>query len=452
MNQNRAVANLTKRSVDAITAGETRHIVWDRDLKGFGLRIETTGVKTFIVRYRAGGGRRSPRRQLSIGRFGAVTVEQARQRAKCVLGEVAQGKDPALERTDARGVMTVKELCELYLHQGVATKKESTLKVDLGRIKRHIVPLLGNRQITSIASADIEKFLKDVAEGKTAITTKTKSRGKALVKGGRGTASRTVGLLGGIFTFAVKRKLLSDNPVRGVMRYPDGKNETFLTLEELRNLGTVLSELEREGENPTGIACLRLLAMTGARKSEVVRLRWDEVDIGTSCLRLRDSKTGGKIIPLGKAAADLIEAQPKSGGSIWVFPSSKKDGDTPYAGLEKIWQKIRMRLSNPIIRIHDLRHSFASVAVTGGTSLPVIGAILGHREVSTTQRYAHLTDNPVRTATDLISGRIESALAGENSDAPAESNNGYAGVKNLSPQDIETLIQGLRDLLPVDSS
>ncbi len=240
--------------------------------------------------------------------------------------------------------------------------------------------------------------------------------------------------------------------MRGVKRYPDSKNETYFTLEDFRKLGTVFSELEQKGENPTGIACLRLLAMTGARKSEVVRLRWDEVDLGTNCLRLRDSKTGAKIIPLGKAASDLIKAQSKLSDSIWVFPSFKTDGRTPFAGIEKIWQKVRLKLKMPTIRIHDLRHSFASVGVTGGASLPIIGAILGHREVSTTQRYAHLTDNPVRAAADLISAQIEGAMADENSDAPAEAKNGEAGEQKLAPQDIENLIKGLQDLLQESNS
>ena len=183
------IAKLTKRTVDAAIAGQRRCIIWDRDLKGFGLRVETTGVKTFLVRYRAGGGRRSPRRQMSIGRFGAITVEQARTKARGILGEVAQGEDPAGERARARRVMTVAELCAFYLREGVSTKKESTLKVDYGRIDRHIVPLLGNRQITSITRSDVEKFMTDVADGKTAKIARTKPRGKAVVRGGRGTAA-----------------------------------------------------------------------------------------------------------------------------------------------------------------------------------------------------------------------------------------------------------------------
>jgi len=447
MAQQHATAKLTKRTVDALAAGERRQIVWDRDLKGFGVRIETTGAKTFVVRYRAGGGRRAPRRQINIGRLGAVTVGQARSNAKCVLGQVAQGEDPAKQRALARRAMTVKELCELYLEQGVHTKKESTLKTDRGRINRHIIPLLGNRQITNVSGADIEKFMRDVADGKTAITTKTKPRGKAVVKGGRGTAARTVGLLSAILTFAVKRNLLPDNPARGVERYPDNKRETYLSLEDFRMLGAVLSELESEGENPTGIDCLRLLAMTGARKGEVVRLQWDEVDFGTGCLRLRDSKTGPKIIPLGKTALDLIAGQPKLCSSLWVFPSLKTEGNTPFVGIEKIWKKVRLKMEMPTVRIHDLRHSFASVGVSEGASLPIIGAILGHKEVSTTQRYAHLADNPVRTATDLISERIGSALAGRiSSESPAVTNGG-TGIQGLASHNIEALIKGLQGLL-----
>lgn len=438
---------LTKRSVDALATSDRRRIIWDREIKGFGVRLETTGAKTFVVRYRAGGGRRAPRRQMNIGRFGTVTVEQARSDAKRVLGQVAQGKDPVKERTAARRALTVKELCELYLDQGVGHKKASTLATDRGRIKRHIIPLLGNRQITNVGTADVEKFMRDVADGKTARTTKTKLRGKAVVQGGRGTAARTVGLLGAIFTFAVRRQLLSDNPAHGVKRYPDGRNETYLSIEDIRKLGSVLSELEHEGENPTGIACLRLLALTGARKGEIVKLRWDEVDFGTHCLRLRDSKTGAKIIPLGEVASSLIANQPKLARSIWVFPSLKTNGETPFLGIEKIWKKVRLKLEMPTVRIHDLRHTFASVGVAEGASLPIIGAILGHREVSTTQRYAHLADNPIRAATDLISSQIECALSGENAMKSEIERSSETKYPSIGSEDIQNLILGLQDLL-----
>ncbi len=447
----RTTIKLTKRSVDALSAGDRRLLVWDRELKGFGVRLETTGLKTFIVRYRAGGGRRAPRRQMNIGRFGTVTVEQARCEAKRELGQVAQGKDPVKERTAARRALTVKELCDLYLDQGVGHKKASTLATDRGRIRRHIVPLLGNRQITNVSTVDVEKFMRDVANGKTARTTRTKPRGKAVVQGGKGTAARTVGLLGAIFTFAVKRQLLSENPARGVKRYPDNRNETYLSLEDIRKLGTVLSELESEGENPTGIACLRLLALTGARKGEIVGLRWDEVDFGTGCLRLRDSKTGAKIIPLGEVASELIANQPKLAGSIWVFPSLKTNGETPFMGIEKTWKKVRLKLEMPKVRIHDLRHSFASVGVAEGASLPIIGAILGHREVSTTQRYAHLADNPVRAATDLISKQIERAMSGESAMEAGAERCSETESPAIAPEDIQNLIQGLQGLLQVNS-
>ncbi|PHS05880.1 MAG: integrase [Blastopirellula sp.] len=441
------ISKLTKRIVDAAVAREKRYIIWDRDLKGFGFRIEPTGVKTFLVRYRVGGGRRAPRRQMSIGRFGAITVEQARISARSILGDVAKGGDPAGEKAKARRVMTISELCTLYLQEGVSTKKESTLKVDQGRIDRHIVPLLGNRQITSITRADVEKFMKDVAEGKTAKIAKTKPRGKAVVRGGRGTATRTIGLLGGIFTFAISREFISVHPVRGIKRYADKKNERFLSLDELQTLGSILTKLEQEDANPTGIACLRLLALTGARKSEIVKLRWDEVDAGTGCLRLRDSKTGAKIIPLGQAALNLIADQPKIDESIWVFPSMQTQGKTPFAGIEKIWRKVRKKWEMPTIRIHDLRHSFASIGVANGTSLPVIGAILGHREVSTTQRYAHLADNPVRAATDVIAAQIDNALGGGSVMEKDTSHFGEDHSLKMEPNEIKALVKSLQRLL-----
>ena len=403
-------ARLTKRTVDAARPRARRYIIWDRELKGFGLRVEASGTKSFILRYRPGGGRKAPLRQMAIGRFGPLTVEQARIEAREKLGMVAGGADPAHDRIEKRGEMTVSELCDLYMREGIAMKKASTVATDKGRIKRHIKPLLGRYQIGSLRRADIERFMTDIAHGRTAGVYKTGPRGKALVRGGRGTASRTVGLLGAVFTFAVDRDLVAFSPVRGIKRYRDQRNQMYLGLDGLRQLGRVLSELEMEGSCIIGVDCLRLLAMTGARKSEITKLMWSEVDLEHARLCLLDSKTGAKTIPLGRSAVELIDKQVPMEGCVYVFPSERADGATHYQGIEKIWKKVRVKLEMPHLRIHDLRHSFAAVGATHGQSLPIIGAILGHREVSTTQRYAHLADYPVQRAANQISGKISDAL------------------------------------------
>lgn len=403
-------AKLTKRAVDTAKAQVRRYIIWDTGLKGFGLRVEASGTKSFIIRYRPGGGRKAPSRQMVIGRFGLLTVEQARIEAREKLGMVAGGADPAHDRIEKRGEMTVSELCDLYMREGIAMKKASTVATDQGRIKRHIKPLLGRYQIGSLRRADIQRFMVDIAHGKTAGVHKTGPRGKALVRGGRGTASRTVGLLGAIYTFAVERDLMAFNPVCGIKRYRDQRNQMYLGLDGLRQFGRVLSELEMEGSCVIGINCLRLLAMTGARKSEITKLMWSEVDLEHTRLCLVDSKIGAKTIPLGRSAVDLLGKQVAMDNCTYVFPSQRAEGATHYQGIEKIWKKVRVKLEMPYLRIHDLRHSFAAVGATHGQSLPIIGAILGHREVSTTQRYAHLADYPVKRAANQISGKISDAL------------------------------------------
>ncbi len=340
--------------------------------------------------------------------------------------------------------MTISELCDLYFEEGTATKKESTLKIDRGRIERHIKPMLGNLQVGVVRKADVEKFMRDVADGKTARTIKTKPRGKARVRGGKGTAAKCVSLLGAIYTFAVERELVTFSPVRGVKKYPDNKNQKYLSLSDMAKLGVALSEIESEGGSPTGIACLRLLAFTGARKGEIVSLRWKEVDFGNSCLCLEDSKTGAKIIPLGRPAVELLANQPHLLDVPWVFPSDRAAGETHYQGIEKIWKKVRKRLNMPTLRIHDLRHSFAAVGATHGQSLPIIGAILGHREVSTTQRYAHLADFPVKQATDNITAKISAAMLGQ---PPMQETKRIRDSRLVNKATVANLIANLQQLL-----
>jgi integrase len=309
-----------------------------------------------------------------------------------------------------RAALTVSELCDLYLAEGCATKKCSTIATDRGRMERHIKPLLGRKRVADVARADIERFLRDVAEGRTKADVKTRPHGRAIIDGGRGTATRTVGLLGGIFSFAVARGLRTDNPVRGVKRFPDRKNERFLSPAELAELGEALASMGSEGANPTAIAVIRLLAFTGARKSEITNLKWAEIDFHRACLRLGDSKSGQKVIPLGAPAVQILSVSERNGDSLFVFPAFS--GLRPFQGVEKVWRKVRSRAGFPELRLHDLRHSYASMGLAAGDALPVIGALLGHSDVKTTARYAHLADDPVKAAADRISSSIATAMSG----------------------------------------
>ena len=396
------VARLTKRTVDAALPDAARFTVWDADLKGFGLKVEPSGSKTFIVRYRVGGGRRGTLRQFKVGTYGKLTPDEAREQAAKLLAQAELGNDPQAARAAARETLTVAELCDIYLAEGVATKKESTLKLDRIRIARHIKPLIGARRITDIGAGDIDRLMNDIASGR------VKSESTPHTRGGRGAASRTVGLLGGIFKFALARKLCIDNPVKGVSRFKDNKRERFLSPKELGMLGDALTAAEQNGAHPYHVAIVRLLSLTGARKNEIARLRWSEVDHGRGLLQLEDSKTGRKVVRLGAAAQEVLSKIDRA-ESIYVF-ADPRDPKLPIRNLDWAWVGFRKRAGMEELRIHDLRHSFASVALAGGSGLHLIGKLLGHNDVATTNRYAHLADDPLKDAADRISNSISAAM------------------------------------------
>jgi integrase len=400
---------ITKRTIDALQVDGRDYVAWDGELTGFGVRVRPSGSKSFVVVYRTGG-RNSPLRRVTVGAVGKIDVDVARAEARRILAGAELGQDRAGDLARSRAEMSVAALCDLYLAEGCETKKPSTLATDRGRIERHIKPLLGSKRISEVTLADTERFMRDVAAGKTAADVRTKKFGRAMVEGGKGTATRTVGLLGGIFTFAVARKLRTENPVRGVKRYQDKKGETFLSLAEMAKLGEAVAKCENEGASEAAIAIIRLLAFTGARKSEIASLKWNEVDLQRGYLALRDSKTGAKIIPLGAPAVEVLSGIARVEGANYIFPASSGEGH--FQGVEKVWRKVRVAAGFPKLRLHDLRHSFASVGLARGNALTVIGAILGHADVKTTSRYAHLADDPVRNAASEISKSVHAAFAG----------------------------------------
>jgi integrase len=399
---------IAKRTVEEIVPQNRDAYLWDTDLSGFGVKISPKGARIYLVQYRAGG-RKAPTRRVTIGRHGSPwTADQARQEAKRILGLVATDHDPAEDKAKVRKDLNVGELCDLYLNEGCHTKKASTIATDKGRIERHIKPLLGKKRLGAITKADIQRFMNDVAAGKTAANIKTGPRGRAIVEGGKGTATRTLGLLGGIFSFAVDRGMRQDNPVRGIKRFADKKNERFLSPEELARLGKVLQKALEDGENATAIAAIRLLILTGCRKSEILGLKREWIDWERGYLRLPDSKTGAKIVPMGAPALELLASLPVIEGNPYVLPSLPREGH--YVGLPKVWEKIREKAELGDVRLHDLRHSFASTAAASGDSLIVIGALLGHKDTATTSRYAHLTNDALRMAATRTANHIAAAM------------------------------------------
>lgn len=426
-----ATKRLTKDVVGALEPRASDYVMWCGKLPGFGCRVRPSGAKSFIAQYRVGG-RNTPVRKVTIGSYGKLTVDAARKAAGEVLAKAELGGDVAAERAKKRAEMTVAQLCDEYLEQGCALKKASTLASDRGRIARHIKPLLGRKQIGDVTRPDVERFMRDVANGKTATDMKTVKHGRAIVKGGKGTATRTVRLLGGIFSYAVASGYLSANPRIGVKVYADGKGERFLSVAELQRLGETLREAEtvglpwrvNEGKNakhrpakeenrrevisPFAIAAIRLMLLTGCRAGEVLNLRWSEVDFENGVLNLPDSKTGAKKVLLGAPALEILATLPRTGE--FVIAGSKPD--KPRSDIKRPWHRIITDAGLPDLRLHDLRHSYASVGAAAGMGLGTVGKLLGHASPATTARYSHFADDPLRRASDSIANTIAAAISG----------------------------------------
>jgi len=402
------MTKLSLRTVNAAKAGDRDVFLWDSDLKGFGLKVTPAGAKVYVAQGRING---RPKR-FTIGRHGSPwTPEQAREKAGDVLYAMSKGEDPTEAKRNAKTDISVTELVDLYFAEGCGTKKASTVAVERGLAERHVKPRLGKRMLKGLKRGDLETFLTDIAAGKTAADIKTKARGRAIVSGGQGTANRTMDLLASILAFAVTRDLRADNPARGVRKFKPKTRERFLTPVELSALGAALSDAQIGGENRYAVDAIRLLILTGCRKSEILTLRWDWIDETHQVLRLPDSKTGSKTVPLGASALELLKTIPRQDNAPYVFPSITGKGHL--VGLQKIWSRIRAKAGLEDVRLHDLRHSFASVGASGGNSLYVLGKLLGHSQQHTTQRYAHLADDPVRAAANQISNQLAVSLAGK---------------------------------------
>lgn len=417
------MAKITKRNVDKLIATQpvADTVVWDDEVRGFGVRLKPSGTVSYLVQYRNEDGRS---RRLTLGRHGVLAPEQARKDARATLGVVARGGDPAEERQTRRRAMTVGELCDIYLsavEKGLIRgkrrrpKKASTIATDRGRIERHIKPLLGSRKVRDLAQHDVNKFIRDVASGKTATDVRTKPRGRARVTGGRGTASRTVGLLGGILSYAVSEGVIETNPARGAERFEDNRRAVRLTPSQYRDLGRALVSAESEGQNKSAIEIAWLICLSGCRRGEAVGLQPAEIDKRQNVLNLIDSKEGTSIRPIGTAPMDRLKKLNIKGGYMFPATGNKK----PYGGFPKAWQRIVRRAEMPEITPHVLRHSFASEAHDLGFSEPTIAALLGHHSGSTTRGYIHHVDSALIMAADSVSRHILGMMLGRPSVTPS---------------------------------
>lgn len=415
------MARLTKRLIDSTKSDEKRDIrLWHDDPRGFGVRIKPSGVKTFFYQYRSPES--GKKKRYTIGQYGRLTLEKARRRAVNLADRVEGGEDPQLtkkqKRQQAKTALTIARLCDDYMLDARAgrvryrgkPKKQSTLDIDEGRIERHIKPLLGDRLAREVTTADVERFMDDVRLGKTAVVIKTKPRGKARVTGGAITASRTVDLLGSIFSYAVRRQVRDDNPVKGVEREPTKSRGRYLNPDEYRLFGEALDDLEREAANPIPIRAARVLALTGCRRNEILGLKRAEIDTHHQCLRLSDTKTGQQVRPVGRVAMKLLTAACAShDNGPYVFPASRGDGHLVGT---KLIGKAFAKAGIEGATIHTLRHAFSTVAHELGYSEMTIAGLLGHQVHSVTGRYAHHVDRALIAAANRISAAIAARLEG----------------------------------------
>jgi integrase len=387
--------------VEAIVGEPGRQVlIWDSEAAGFCLRIHPGGAKAYCVKYIS----RGEARWYTIGVPGRPwSAEEARGRARDVLVGVACGRDPAVEKLAAKPEVTVADLIERYLAEGPLTKidkRASSWLCDRSNLQRHISPLLGDHPLRDLRRVDIAKAAKAIMDGETATNVRTKARGAARVRGGLGVARRTLQTVAAMFAWAIDQDLMATNPAKGVRLPRAAARERFLSQAEATHLLGVLARMEAARKvHPRFASALKLLLFTGARKTEILALRWSEIDWAARRIVLppNRSKTGAKIgerrIPLSDAALEVLRAVPRT--ADFVFPGGRRS--TNHAtGLQKVWSEIRTAAGFPSLRVHDLRHSFASLALANNENLYLISRVLGHTTTRMTERYLHANDTDLQ--------------------------------------------------------
>ena len=375
---------ISRRTVDRLSVDKDT-VYWDRELSGFGVRVYASGRKVYVVQTRAQG--RS--RRVTVGRHGVITAEQARQRAALIIARIKSGEAAVAAPTSAPKGPTVAEVAERYLteHVDVRCKASTARRVRLV-FRKYILPEFGERAVDAVEREQVWALRNRLHRVPSA-------------------ANHVVNTLSAMFTMGETWGVVPEgiNPCVSVARYRARRRERFLTEAEFTRLGRVLSEMETQGEiSSHAAAAIRLLMLTGCRRNEILRLRWDEVDLERDELRLRDSKTGPRTVPLSPAAARVLANRPRERGEAWVIPGGTKG--EPLKSIDGPWRKLRKATGLEDVRVHDLRHSFASRALALGENLPVIGKLLGHKQVQTTARYAHLAQDSVKEAAARIAASI----------------------------------------------
>lgn len=409
--------NLTKHAVDSAVGSGKLSFLWDTGVSGFGLAIYPTGLKSFILQYRTAEGRV---RRFTIGKLSeTLTVDQARKRAKALFHEIGNGIDPMAEKQKRREAITIDQLLTRYVASPAFTQKAKTTRAtDIGRIERHLKPLIGGKHADLLTADSIRKIQNDIKEGKTAGRFKTISRGLAKVTGGAGTADKSVLILRAAYSWAISEGILKDNPAASVKVAQPGQRETIMSgSDDYALLFKTLNKMEVERRIRSTVAdAIRLIALTGARRGEVVGLIWEYVDLKSGLITLppKAHKTGSRtgkprIIGLPAEAQAIIARQADGEPTDYVFRPSKGEGTLNIA---KPWVDVRKEANLPAnLGLHGLRHSLASHLAMAGASAVELMEAMGHKQVSTTQRYIHFAE---RARSTLAERGAAMAMAGMN--------------------------------------
>ena len=403
----RSELSLSGRAVDGLAAEGRDRIVWDRDLAGFGVRVYPSGRKVYVVQSRAGG---APRR-FTLGTHGELTATQARLRAAQVIDRIKRGEEPA--PPPAQAGATIADLAARYLSAHVAQNCNAhTAGIYRGSLENHILPALGMMPLAMVETGHVAALHYRLRETPRA-------------------ANRALSVLSKMFSLAAAWGLVADgtNPCKGVRKYKEKKRERFLTRDEYRRLGRVLADAEAEAEagvegavSPYAVAALRLLMLTGCRLNEILTLRWDDIDRTAGEFRLRDGKTGARMVPLTPTAETVLAGIVRLPGNPWVIVG--KQPNTHLATITADWYRLRAHAGLDDVRIHDLRHSYASRALAAGESLSMIGKLLGHADIQSTARYAHLARETERLSAARVGGSIGADIGaggGAGRDGPGSS-------------------------------
>jgi integrase len=406
------LGKITIRNIEAlagrVAAGGKEETLRDISLAGFEARARS-GAVTYTVRYRFGSGRNAPMRRVTIGKHGSPwTPETARAEAKRLLALAAHGKDPAGAKAAAKVAPTVAELAAKFLAEHAEAKRKTSTAREYRRLLDHVaLPAIGKKRVADVTRQDIARLHHAKRETPTE-------------------ANRSLACLSTMFNFAERIGWRPDgsNPCRHVEKYPQRRRERFLSADELARLGDVLAGYDG---SPYYAAAIKLLVFTGGRLGEILGLQWHWIDFERGEARLPDSKTGAKTLHLPPPALAVLAELPRVSGNPHVIVGGV--AGAALVNLEKPWRAIRKAVGLEDVRLHDLRHSFASIAASGGMGLPIIGKILGHTQAQTTQRYAHLASDPVKAAAASVAGKIAAAMQSK----PGNSDDATAAVVKLRP-------------------